>query len=174
MSPVNQRQGRNHGYIPKRYNQIQGVMFISANFITAIFQNFPQIFGLCVFRAIYFITVILLLGFPFQLFFTKNRSVLNLWFWTQRFSEFTFYILYLWIKSTIWDISLSSENCEKQSIWKDDGIKRLHIKYLLLSIHCAPAKLAMHVKASHFSSHSGSLIELVSKELNHLAAILHV
>ena len=32
--------------------------FISANFITMIFQNFPKIFGLCVFRAIYFITAI--------------------------------------------------------------------------------------------------------------------
>ena len=33
--------------------------FISANFISAIFQNFLKIFGLCVFRAIYFITAIL-------------------------------------------------------------------------------------------------------------------
>ena len=36
--------------------------FISANFITAIFQNFPKIFGLCVFRAIYFINAIFILG----------------------------------------------------------------------------------------------------------------
>ena len=32
--------------------------FISANFNTAISQNFPKIFGLCVLRAIYFITAI--------------------------------------------------------------------------------------------------------------------
>ena len=32
--------------------------FISANFISAIFQNFPKIFGLCFYRAIYFITAI--------------------------------------------------------------------------------------------------------------------
>ena len=31
---------------------------ISGNFITAIFQNFPKIFALCVFRAIFFITAI--------------------------------------------------------------------------------------------------------------------
>ena len=32
--------------------------FISENLITAIFQNFQKIFGLCIFRAIYFITAI--------------------------------------------------------------------------------------------------------------------
>ena len=35
--------------------------FISANFITAIFQNFPKIFGLCIFWANYFITAIFML-----------------------------------------------------------------------------------------------------------------
>ena len=35
--------------------------FITANFITAVFQNFPKIFALCVFRAIYFITAIFIL-----------------------------------------------------------------------------------------------------------------
>ena len=32
--------------------------FITANFITAIFQNFPKIFGLCLFRADFFINAI--------------------------------------------------------------------------------------------------------------------
>ena len=35
--------------------------FITANFITAIFQNIPEIFGLCVFLANYFITAIFML-----------------------------------------------------------------------------------------------------------------
>ena len=35
---------------------------VYVNFITAIFQNFPKIFGLCIFRAIYFITAIFVLG----------------------------------------------------------------------------------------------------------------
>ena len=34
------------------------VNFISANFITAILQNIPELFGLCVFWVIYFITAI--------------------------------------------------------------------------------------------------------------------
>ena len=32
-----------------------------ANFITTIVQNFPKIFGLCIFRAIYFVTAIFVL-----------------------------------------------------------------------------------------------------------------
>ena len=49
-------------YTPTNYRGFSSYAnFISANFITAVYQNFPKIFALCVFSAIHFITAIFML-----------------------------------------------------------------------------------------------------------------